>query len=188
MEDLTIINTKTHLKDYIQHFLMNTKLQVVIIIAFALSIMPFVLHSVIADISEMDVKSTNLYDDRIGNVMGWDPNEIDTWFLINDKMVQPRVSTILININAAGAAGDPRPICAVVAIFKEGYFGIFCDSPPSKGSELYYTVFNQKIKVLTPLEPDPALAWPSNATISDLENTTTSLNKETIKQMLNSTS
>jgi hypothetical protein len=164
---------------------MNTKFHVSIIIAFAVSIIPFVLHSVIAENAEqIDIKSTNLYDNRIGLAMGWDPDGHNDWFLINDKMVQPRISTITININT----DDEDPICGVTWMLK-GYFSIMCDIPPPNKSELYYTVFNQPIKVLTPT--DPRIASLSDANITGLENylenTTESLNKETFKQRLNST-
>ena len=128
---------------------MENKFSLGIVITLLLSIMPFVLHPSIAESSEdIQIKSTNLYDNVVGHAMGWTPDGQTTFFDINDETVQDLVSTILVNINTDYYEVDKHPICQVTYI-DDGGFTIVCDIPPLDGSELYYTVFNQKQKVIT---------------------------------------
>jgi hypothetical protein len=157
---------------------MQNKLIVSIAITLVLSIMPFVLHSSIAELSEdIQIKSTNLYDNVVGHAMGWTPDGQKTFFDINDKTVQYEVSNILVNIDQGHYDVEKHAICQVTYI-DDGGFTIVCDIPPSDGSFLSYTIFNQKNKVINEAPYGP---YPSD---NALNNTTSPFIMESSKDRL----
>ncbi|MDF2736346.1 MAG: hypothetical protein K0S93_202 [Nitrososphaeraceae archaeon] len=114
-----------------------------------ISIIPFVLHPSIAEsLGDIQMKSTNLYDNAVGRAMGWTPDGEKTFFNIEDGLVEYGVSTILINIGTASNTIETDPVCQVSYV-SYGGFTIKCDTPPPEYSELYYTVFHQTPKVIS---------------------------------------
>jgi hypothetical protein len=128
---------------------MKNKVSLSIVMTLVLSIIPFVLHPSIAEsLGDIQMKSTNLYDNAVGRAMGWTPDGEKTFFNIDDGLVEYGVSTILINIGTASNTAETDPLCQVSYI-SYGGFTIKCDTPPPEYSELYYTVFDQTPKVIS---------------------------------------
>ena len=147
---------------------MENKFSLSIVMTLVLSMIPFVLHSSIAESPEdIQIKSTNLYDNVVGNALGWAPDGQRTFFDINDKTVQFEVSNILVTIDSDDDNINKHALCQVTYI-DDGGFTIVCDIPPPDGSFLSYTVFNQWKKVIT---EDPNGPYPRDNT---LNNNTTS--------------
>ena len=143
---------------------MENKVSLGIVITLVLSIIPFVLHSTIAEIREdIQIKSTNLYDNVVGHAMGWAPDGQRTFFDINDETVQYEVSNILVNIDQGYYDVEKHALCQVTYIDNDG-FTIVCDIPPLDGSFLSYTVFNQENKVISESPDGP---YPSDNALNN---------------------
>jgi hypothetical protein len=128
---------------------MKNKFSLSIVITLVLSIIPLVLHSSIAEVPEdIHIKSTNLHDNVVGHALGWSPDGQRTFFDINDETVKFDVSTILVNVDQGYYNVNTHALCQATYIDNDG-FTIVCDIPPPDGSALFYTVFNQKEKVIT---------------------------------------
>jgi hypothetical protein len=65
----------------------------------------------------------------------------------------------------------------------KGGFEFQCDVPPGEGDELYYIVFNQDNKVLTPRTPIERNATELVEQV-EIENITASLNTEAMQQRI----
>ena len=128
------------------------------IIILVLSIIPFVLQSSISEVlsNDIEIKSTNLNDNPVGNAMGWNPDGEKFFFDINDGRVEFELSNILVNVDQGLYNVDDHAICQVTFIGSGG-FTIVCDRAPSDGSFLSYIVFNQSSKIIneSPIGPFP---------------------------------
>jgi hypothetical protein len=77
-----------------------------------------------------------LYDDDSGHIWGWDPDNTVTTFLIEEPLIDPLSSTVLVNTHVFNFV-----VCGVDYL-TYGYFEVTCDRPPAEGGELHYTVIN----------------------------------------------
>lgn len=104
-------------------------------------------------------------DSSEGNSLGWNPNGTDVVFTISEPCYQEGDSTVLVNIKDGGSNFE---VCNV-DYGVNGFFEVYCDAPPSEGSQLRYMVLVEDLDVIgtpmIPLEELPAdLAARQNAT------------------------
>ena len=90
-----------------------------------------------------------MYDNEVGNSLGWDPDSYETQLVISDGSVNPLTSTIVVNIISPSFTDA---ICQVVDMYKGLNFVIECDRAPGDTDELHYTIFNLN-KFITPPNP-----------------------------------
>jgi hypothetical protein len=77
-----------------------------------------------------------LLDNANGNSFGWNPNGVETDFIIFDEAVEGP-NAVLINV----ADADSNSQCEALGSLA-GFFTIRCNTAPPQGSELRYTVTN----------------------------------------------
>ena len=77
-----------------------------------------------------------LLDNANGNSFGWNPNGVETDFIIFDEAVKGP-NAVLINV----ADADSNSQCEALGSLT-GFFTIRCNTAPPQGSELRYTVTN----------------------------------------------
>ena len=75
-------------------------------------------------------------DSPEGNALGWDPDGSKTTFSIDEPCYLEQDSTVLINVKDGAANFE---VCNV-DYRTDNFFEVFCDAPPSDGSELRYLV------------------------------------------------
>jgi hypothetical protein len=78
-----------------------------------------------------------LEDNSIGNSFGWDPDGLETNFIIIDDVAITSANPVLVNVGDSGTNSQCEALGALT-----GFFTIECLSPPPQGSELRYTVAN----------------------------------------------
>ena len=104
-------------------------------------------------------------DSPEGNSVGWNPNGTDVQFTISEPCYQEGDSIVLVNIKDGGANFE---VCNVDYGVNE-FFEVYCDAPPSEGSQLRYMVLVEDLDVIgtpnIPMEELPAdLAARQNST------------------------
>jgi hypothetical protein len=158
---------------------MKNKFSTIFGITLVLSIMPFMLQSVKADVLPNDIvmKSTNLDDNVVGNGMGWNPDGEKYFFDINDDSVEFELSNILVNVDQDYYDVDKHALCQATFIEDDG-FTIVCDMAPADGSFLSYIVFNQWPKIITESPDGP---YPAVNVDSELNNNTSPFIMESIE-------
>jgi hypothetical protein len=149
-----------------------------VFVVIGIMLIPILMVSPVMAILPQDImKSTDLYDNEVGNSLGWDPDSDETEFLIKDGSVNPLTSTILVNIVSRSLTD---PICQVVDMYKGYGFVIRCHEAAGDSDELHYTIFNLN-KVITPPIPEELLS--ENVSDSSITgNYTVSLRSETLSQ------
>ena len=93
-------------------------------------------------------------DSSEGNAVGWNPNGIRTAFTIDEPCYLKSDSTILVNINDGG-----KNFAACNVDFStDGFFEVYCNSPPSDGSDLRYLVLVKSLEIVgaTPTKELPS--------------------------------
>ncbi|MPZ07145.1 MAG: hypothetical protein GEU26_12165 [Nitrososphaeraceae archaeon] len=77
-----------------------------------------------------------LHDDAIGDSFGWNPDGMETDFIIIDEAVSGP-NAVVINVGDT----DSNSQCEALGSLS-GFFTIRCTTPPPQGSELRYTIMN----------------------------------------------
>jgi hypothetical protein len=75
-------------------------------------------------------------DSPEGNALGWNPDGTRTAFTIDEPCYFKADSTVLVNIKDGGKNFG---VCNV-DFSTDGFFEVYCNAPPSDGSELRYLV------------------------------------------------
>ena len=129
---------------------------IVLLLLTALSMSTITLYHPFVLGIEQEIKGTKLYDNRLGNAMGWNPNDEVNMFTIHDGTVHPHLSTIIVNLispevidrqSPNGNITEGDPICQIGYIHT-AEFDITCDYPPISGSEINYAVINQDMNTI----------------------------------------
>lgn len=88
------------------------------------------------DLDSTLIVSRLLLDDAQGASFGWDPNGLDTDFIIFDEAVEGS-NAVLINVGDSDSNSQCESLGALT-----GFFTIRCNTAPPQGSELRYTITN----------------------------------------------
>jgi hypothetical protein len=87
-------------------------------------------------ISSNFMLSRLLEDDTRGESFGWNPNGVETNFIIFDDAIEDP-NPVLINVGDEALNSQCEAMGSL-----SGFFTIQCNSPPPEGSELRYTIIN----------------------------------------------
>lgn len=93
-------------------------------------------------------------DSAEGNALGWNPDGTRTAFTIDEPCYLEEDSTILVNINDGG-----KNFAACNVDFSiDGFFEVYCNAPPSDGSQLRYLILVEWLEIIgaTPTKDLPS--------------------------------
>jgi hypothetical protein len=88
------------------------------------------------DVSPSLMKKITLLDDATGNSHGWNPNGVTTFIQLHGFSDVPNSATII--------PVTPFNFCRVSGFINGGFF-LDCDSPPSDGTSMAFTVINAPV-------------------------------------------
>ena len=93
-------------------------------------------------------------DSSEGNALGWNPDGTRTSFTIDEPCYLKSDSTVLVNVNDGGT----NFAACNVDFSTDGFFEVYCNSPPSDGSDLRYLVLVKSLEIVgaTPTKELPS--------------------------------
>jgi hypothetical protein len=80
--------------------------------------------------------------DNDTNTNGWDPNNSETQFKINEPNVKYGKSMVFLDVQKS-ASNDTADFCSTDWL-SDGFFNMTCIKAPATGSELHYMIINSE--------------------------------------------